>query len=82
MRLALIGLGDIGSFLEGIGDAVLFGLDYLVDFVSDIVYVIKLTGEFVVDIPHYFSWLPSEITALIVAIFSVVVVYKILGREG
>lgn len=82
MRLALIGLGDIGSFLEAIGDAILFGVQYLVDFMSDIAYVIRLTGEFVADIPQYFSWLPSQIVAIIVSLFSIVVIYKIIGREG
>lgn len=82
MRLALIGLGDIGSFLEAIGDAILFGVQYLVDFMSDIAYVIRLTGEFVADIPQYFSWLPSQIVAIIVSLFGIVVIYKIIGREG
>lgn len=82
MRLALIGLGDIGSFLEAIGDAILFGIQYLVDFMSDIAYVIRLTGEFVADIPQYFSWLPSQIVAIIVSLFGIVVIYKIIGREG
>ena len=56
--------------------------DFVVDFVQDTLYVVKLTGEFVLKIPDYFSWLPAPVLALIVTAFSVVVIYKILGREG
>lgn len=49
---------------------------------SDIAYVVQLTGKFVVNVPNYFGWLPSECTVIITLIFSIVVLYKILGREG
>lgn len=56
--------------------------EFIIDFIGDIVYIIKITGEMVVKIPDYFSWLPSEALALVVSIFGVVVIYKVLGREG
>ena len=56
--------------------------EFIIDFIGDIVYIIKITGEMVVKIPAYFSWLPSEALALVVSIFGVVVIYKVLGREG
>lgn len=54
---------------------------FITDFLSDTFDMIKLVGETVKDIPSYFSWLPPSITAVIVSIFSVVVIYKILGRD-
>lgn len=47
-----------------------------------IAFLFDLVIKFVVSIPDFFFWLPTEITVLLVSIFSVVVVYKILGREG
>lgn len=70
------------SFITGIADGVTAALNFLTGIVEDTVYVVKLTGEFVLEIPSYFSWLPAEILALIVTTFGVVVIYKVLGREG
>lgn len=56
--------------------------DFVIGIFEDIVYVIRLTAHFVAKIPDYFDWLPPECLALIVAIFAVVVIYKVLGREG
>lgn len=70
------------SFFEGIGNAIVSAFNFVVSLVSDIVYMIQLTGKFLAQIPSYFSWIPAEITALLIVLFSVVVIYKILGREG
>lgn len=56
--------------------------DFLISIVEDIVFVTQLTGSFVVNIPNYFRWLPSECVVIVVAIFGIVCMYKILGREG
>lgn len=55
---------------------------FVKDFTSDTFEMIKLVGETVARIPDYFSWLPSEVAVALVALFGVVVIYKILGREG
>ena len=57
-------------------------VDFVIGFVEDIVYVVQLTADFVAKIPYYFVWLPDVCVSLIVAIFAVVVIYKVLGREG
>lgn len=57
-------------------------VDFVVGIIKDIVYVVKLTGSFVAKIPQLFSWLPAPVIALFVTIFAIVVIYKILGREG
>lgn len=57
-------------------------LDFLIGFIEDIVYVVKLTAEFAVNIPDYFAWLPAPVLATVVSIFAIVVIYKVLGREG
>lgn len=75
-------MADILSFLKGIGSAITSLIDFLISFVSDVVYICELCGQFVLNIPAYFSWLPAEAVAIIVTIFAVVVIYKIAGREG
>lgn len=72
----------IVSMLESIGNFFASIVEFVIDMVNDIVYVVELTGQTVVSIPGYFSWLPPAASALIVTIFGIVVVYKVLGREG
>lgn len=73
---------DIIDMLEGFVDAVLSVFDFVASIIEDTLYVIKLTGDFLLHIPSYFAWLPPSYLAIIVAIFGIVVVYKVLGREG
>lgn len=70
------------SFFEGIGNAIISVFDFVISFFSDLIYVIQLLGKVVLSIPGYFSWLPSGISSLLVTLFAIVVIYKILGREG
>lgn len=70
------------DFLSAIGDAIVSVINFVISFFSDLVYMIQLTGKFVLAIPSYFSWLPPELLASITTIFFIVVIYKILGREG
>ena len=70
------------NFFKGIGEALLGIFDFIIGLVNDLIYIIKLTGEFVAKIPSYFSWLPAPVLALIISAFAVVVIYKVLGREG
>lgn len=74
-------MGAIADFLKGIGDGVKAVVDFAITFFEDVAYIVKLTGEFVVKIPEYLSFLPAPVLTLIVSIFSVVVIYKVLGRE-
>lgn len=75
-------LETIKNFFVGIADVITSLIDFVIGFIEDIVYVVKLCGTFVAKIPLLFSWLPQEAVALVVIIFGVVVIYKVLGREG
>lgn len=75
-------MGAIIDFLQGIAEGIKAGVEFLLSMIQDVAYVVELTAKFVVDIPTYLSWLPPEIVVLVVSIFAVVVIYKILGREG
>lgn len=75
-------LSTLKDYIVGIGELFTSLYHFVLDFFSDVCYVIKLTAQFVVKIPTYFSWLPAPVLALVVSIFAVVVIYKVLGREG
>lgn len=64
-------LGPLGSLIE-----------FIINFGEDVVYLIQLLLSFVEDIPSYFGWLPDSCIILIVSTFTIVVLYKVLGREG
>lgn len=70
------------GFFEGIGTAISAVIDFVISFFQDIVYLIKLTGRFLAQLPSYFAWLPAPIVTLLLSIFAVVVIYKVIGREG
>lgn len=70
------------DFFTSFSEVISSVIDFVVGLVKDIVYLIQLTTTFVLEIPTYFSWLPGEFLATVVLIFTVVVLYKILGREG
>lgn len=75
-------MDTIISFFEGIGKWLVGVIDFVVSFFGDLIYVIQLTGKVLAQIPSFFSWMPAEIVTLLVVLFGIVVIYKILGREG
>lgn len=68
--------------LKGIAEAITSAIDFLFGIIEDLVYMVQLLGQFILDIPSYLSWLPSGVVAVFITIFSIVVIYKIIGREG
>lgn len=71
----------IVDFLSGIGNAILAGIDFVVSFFEDLVYIIQLTGKFLAQLPSFFSWLPAPVVSVLLTTFAIVVVYKIAGRD-
>lgn len=69
------------DFLAGIGDGIKSAVEFLLSMIEDIAYMVQLLGEFVSKIPEYLSFLPAPVLAIFVSMFSIVVIYKILGRE-
>lgn len=71
----------IVDFLSSIGSAILAGIDFVVSFFEDLVYIIQLTGRFLAQLPTFFSWLPTPVVSVLLTTFAIVVVYKIAGRD-
>lgn len=72
---------SIIDFLSSIGSAILAGIDFVVSFFEDLVYIIQLTGRFLAQLPSFFSWLPTPVVSVLLTTFAIVVVYKIAGRD-
>lgn len=70
------------NFFSGIGDSIVSAFEYIIDTVSGLAYCVRLLSYFAAKIPDYFGWLPSEFVVIIGLVFSVAIVYKVLGREG
>lgn len=66
---------NIGNFFTTI-------FDFVVDSVNDIVNVVKYTGQALAQIPKLLEWVNPALLGILLAAFAVVVIYKILGREG
>ena len=75
-------MSGIIEFFTSIADGVKLAIEFLINTISDIAYIVKLLGYFVLNIDQFFDWLPATCVSLIVFGFSIVVLYKILGREG
>lgn len=72
----------IMDFLSGLGDLIGSLVDFVFGMIQDLLYVIGLLGTMILKIPQMVGWLPSACITLVVTTFTIVVIYKILGREG
>ena len=55
---------------------------FIITTIKDLVYMVGLTGRYLANIPSYFAWMPSQYVTVLTILFSIVVLYKVLGREG
>lgn len=55
--------------------------DFIIGFIQDLVYIVKLLGQFVLNIPQYFGWLPTAALSLISVAFTIVVIYMVSNRK-
>ena len=74
-------MSGIIEFFSGIGEAITSALQYLLSIIKDTVYIISLLGKFLISIPSYFSWMPTQVIALITLLLTIAVIMKILGRS-
>lgn len=75
-------MGAIIDFFTGIADTVISLVDYMISTIQDIVYMIGLLGKVILSLPELIGWLPAGIISIVATAFSIVVIYKVIGREG
>lgn len=74
MQAILDVLKSIGEFFSTV-------INFVVKMVQDLVYVVELMGMTIAKIPQYISFLPSSVVSIFVVALTLIVVYKILGRD-
>lgn len=70
------------SALKSIFNLISSIVSFIIGFFQDLVYMITLLGKFILSLPSYLSWLPPTFITAVTLIFTIVVIYKVLGREG
>lgn len=69
--------------INGIADGVRSALAFLGDMIADIVAMAEMLAEGLLALPTWLGYFfPTEVVVAMVAVFAIVVIYKILGREG
>lgn len=68
-------LQDIAQFFSS-------AWEFLKNTWEEIVWLTSMLKDFLAGLPQYINFLPASIVSLIVLGFGVVVLYKIMGREG
>lgn len=75
-------MNTVIDLLGQLVELILSFFDVVFSFLSDIEYAMKMCVSVVAQIPSAFVWLPEHMLSLVCVAFGVVVVYKVLGREG
>ena len=70
------------DLLTGFIDLCTFIVDFVISTIRDLIYMVGLLGDITTNLPTYLGWLPSQILTHFLLIISIVVIYKIIGREG
>lgn len=70
------------DFFKSFAEIISSLVDFVIGIVEDLLYVIQLLGSLIVKIPNMFGWLPTACISLVVTTFGIILIYKILGREG
>lgn len=74
-------MSAIIDFLSGIADGATAAIAFLVGLIEDIAYVAQSCAAVVASIPEYLGFFPQEILAALLAVFAIVVIYQLLGRN-
>lgn len=74
-------LESILNTLTSIGDFFASVVEWVADFIEDLVQMAKYLGQAVAEFPSYFNWLPSSVLAILITLIGIVVIYKFLGRD-
>ncbi len=75
-------MGAILDFLIGLGGIILAGINFLFGLIKDLLYIVTLLGSLIIRVSDMIGWLPSACITLVGTTFGIVLIYKLLGREG
>lgn len=72
----------IVDFLSGIGDAIISVFDFIIAFFKDFISFLRLLAGVPEIIENFLFWFPVDLLPFVLLLFGVIILYKILGREG
>lgn len=78
LNLFLVETASDGGVLEKLTD--IFNL--IKDFFGDVASLGTILGRFILDLPHYFAWLPAEIVTVLMLAFTILIALRIAGRSS
>lgn len=82
MEAIVSAIQGLFNLITSLVDIVLFICNFVISTIKDLVYMAELLGEMVLQLPSYLGWLPSVVLTNFMLIISIVVIYKVIGREG
>lgn len=68
------------EFFTTLGNAIVGLIEFLINMVRDLIYMVQLLVEMLPALPAFWTWLPAGLVYLLTLTFSIVVVFRILGR--
>lgn len=74
-------MAGLVNIITGIFDVIKSIVDFVISFFEDIVFVVKSLGQFLAKAGTMFSFLPPAVLAIFIVGLSVVVIYKVVGRD-
>lgn len=76
-------MSSVINFFKGIADFFSSVVDFVISLFEDLVWVTKTITSLVPKVTEVFgAFLPASIVAILGTILAVVIIYKLLGREG
>ena len=69
------------DFLSVIVDLLMGVIDFIIKFITEIIYIIKLTGTIISNIASYFYFMPAVVSTALIALITIAIAYKIAGRD-
>lgn len=74
-------MSAILDFFVSLGNVITSLVQFVIKLVQDLFYIINLLTNLLLSLPSMIGWLPSACITLVISIFSIVVIYKIMGRD-
>ena len=69
------------NFFTSIFEIIQTVVEFIVSFFEDVIYIVKTLGDFVIKAPTLFSFLPPAVLAIFLIGLSIVIIYKVVGRD-
>lgn len=78
----MAGLAQLGQLLKTLVDGVIAVIKFIPKLLHDLIMVISLVTESASRLPAILSIFPGVLSSILISVLGVVVLYKIMGREG